>query len=221
MSMGRRIRVYREAKGWSQAELAYELTRVKERGSKVTRVSVSNWENGKEFPRHDNIRALARVFSKPETDFQRFGGDTATLVDPSGRHFIPLLKMCQLKHVGEGGMIRGSARNIAQLEVDKSIPRHAFGIVIKDTSMATRFMPGEEVIIDPTVLPLDNPDDPDFVLARVNDVQQFVFRLYRKRGPDAFDLVAFHKDCKTISSTPNDPVVLLGTMIEHRRKRRR
>lgn len=41
--MGDRIRLLREAKGWSQEELAKELTM---RGCKVSRVAVSYWESG-------------------------------------------------------------------------------------------------------------------------------------------------------------------------------
>lgn len=219
MSMGQRIKSYREALGWSQTKLANELSRVK--GKPVSRSSVSQWESEIEFPRADNIRALARVLQKPETDFQRFRSDTARLADDSGRHFIPLLKLCQLKHLGEGGMLKNTARNIEQIEVDSAVPKHAFGIVIQDMSMAPLFWPGDEVIIDRKVLPEDNRADPDFVLARVNKSASFIFREYRARGPEAFDLVGYHRDCRTISSTSDDPVVLIGTMIEHRRKRRR
>lgn len=218
MTTGQRIKTYREERGWSQADLAREMSRVKD--NPVSRESISQWEAGKGYPREGNIRALAKVFSKPEYEFQRFTGDTARLA-PSDRHSIPLLRWADLKHIGADAMVKQSAvRTLKQLDVDQEVPDHAYGIIIADMSMAERFIPGEEVVIDPKVTPRDNHADPDFVLARIDKTGQFVFREYRQRGQEAFDLVGYHKDCKTVSSTPDDPVTVLGVMIEHRRKRR-
>jgi SOS-response transcriptional repressor LexA len=218
MTVGRRIKAYREERGWSQSDLAREMSRVK--GKTLSRESVSQWEAGN-YPGPDNVLALAQAFDKPEWEFQRFTGDTARLSTEAGRHSIPLLRWCNLKHIGTDGMVKHAAlRNLKQIDVDKDVPEHAYGIVITDVSMSDRFMPGEEVIIDPKLKPRDNPADPDFVLARVDKTSQFVFREYRQRGPEAFDLVGYHRDCKTISSTPADSVTVLGVMVEHRRKRR-
>lgn len=51
------IRELREARGWSQFELA---TRVG-----VTPTTVYNWERGRNEPRVVQLRALARVFGVP------------------------------------------------------------------------------------------------------------------------------------------------------------
>jgi hypothetical protein len=99
-------------------------------------------------------------------------------------------------------------------------PAEPLVLTIQDESMAPRFLPGEEVVIDPKVPPRDNPDDPDFVLVRLT-TGQVVFRQYVPKGAGNYDLVGLHKDCRTRSVTPSEPAELLGTMVEHRWKRRR
>ena len=48
------IRELREARGWTQLELAVKLG--------VTPVTVYNWERGKHVPTATQLRALARTF---------------------------------------------------------------------------------------------------------------------------------------------------------------
>ena len=57
------IRELREARGWTQLELAYKLG--------VTPATVSNWERGVFEPKAGQLRALARAFgvSMDEIDF--------------------------------------------------------------------------------------------------------------------------------------------------------
>ncbi len=54
---------------------------------------------------------------------------------------------------------------------------------------------------------------------------EHLFRRYRARGksdgrPAAYDLVAENPAWKTVSVTVADKAAILGTMVEHRRKRR-
>ena len=57
------IRELREARGWTQLQLAYKLG--------VTPATVSNWERGVFEPKAGQLRALARAFgvSMDEVDF--------------------------------------------------------------------------------------------------------------------------------------------------------
>ena len=57
------IRELREARGWTQLQLAYKLG--------VTPATVSNWERGVFEPKAGQLRALARAFgvSMDEIDF--------------------------------------------------------------------------------------------------------------------------------------------------------
>lgn len=60
MKLSDKIRIIRKARGYSQEELGYKLTRVKDG---ISRQAVSDWENGKSEPILDNIRDLAEVLN--------------------------------------------------------------------------------------------------------------------------------------------------------------
>lgn len=219
MSVGMHIKNLREAKCWSKAALARELTKAK--GRTVPRESVSRWESGDDHPQRENIKALAKVFDRPEREFEEFGGGDTGRPSVAGKRTIPLLSWLDLKHVGPEGIVaRQALRKAPEIEVDDAVPDHAYALTIQDTSMSDRFMPGDEIIIDPKVEPVHDAADPDFVLVRLT-TGQVIFRQYVLRAPGAFDLVGLNPRCKTESVTPNEPAELLGTMIEHRRKRRR
>jgi transcriptional regulator with XRE-family HTH domain len=58
------IRQLREARGWTQLDLAYRVG--------VTPATVYNWERGRYEPKASQLRALARVFevSMDDIDFE-------------------------------------------------------------------------------------------------------------------------------------------------------
>ena len=60
MKLFDKIRILRKARGLSQEQLGYSLSRVNKDG--ISRQTVSDWENGKFEPKLDNIRDLAEVF---------------------------------------------------------------------------------------------------------------------------------------------------------------
>ena len=61
MKLSDKIRILRKARGLSQEELGYSLSRVNKDG--ISRQTVSDWENGKFEPKLDNIRDLADVLN--------------------------------------------------------------------------------------------------------------------------------------------------------------
>ena len=60
MKLFEKIRILRKARGLSQEQLGYSLSRVNKDG--VSRQTISDWENGNFEPKLDNIRDLAEVF---------------------------------------------------------------------------------------------------------------------------------------------------------------
>lgn len=60
MKLFDKIRILRKARGLSQEQLGYSLSRVNKDG--ISRQTVSDWENGKFEPKLENIRDLAEVF---------------------------------------------------------------------------------------------------------------------------------------------------------------
>ena len=61
MKLSDKIRILRKARGLSQEQLGYSLSRVNEDG--ISRQTVSDWENGNFEPKLDNIRDLADVLN--------------------------------------------------------------------------------------------------------------------------------------------------------------
>ena len=85
--------------------------------------------------------------------------------------------------------------------------------------MEPDFKEGDAVVIDPEVSPLPG----DFVVAK-NGEEEALFKKYRPRGimngSDVFELVPLNEDFPTIRSDQEE-VRIIGTMVEHRRYRKR
>lgn len=95
-----------------------------------------------------------------------------------------------------------------------------FALEIIGDSMLPEFKPGDRVIIDPDI----PPGPGDYVVAK-NGEDEATFKRYKSRGADTegrpvFDLVPLNDDFKTIKSS-DGPVIIIGTMIEHRKYRRK
>jgi transcriptional regulator with XRE-family HTH domain len=61
--IGARIRRTREAKGWTQRQLAYEVD--------IAEAQISRWENGRAMPNPQSLEAVARALDVPAETFLR------------------------------------------------------------------------------------------------------------------------------------------------------
>ena len=224
-----RFRIAREATGLSQRAFAKRIG--------ITGATISNWEAGVTDP--GNIRSAllemaAGVLGVPVT-YLRTGKDKRevaeappglTLAD-DGVRMIPVISYVQAGY-GKGAVDpyalgQGSEQIGVDREMASELGRLAFALMIDGESMMDEFRPGDVVIIDPAVKPRPG----DFVVAKVDDDESATFKKYRSRGVDTatgieiFDLVPLNPDWPTISITPGNPGHLIGTMMEHRRRRRR
>lgn len=96
----------------------------------------------------------------------------------------------------------------------------AIALRIRGNSMEPEFHEGDRIIVDPDV----RAQPGDFVVAG-NNQHEATFKKYRPRGIDergreVFELVPLNDDYPVLRSD-REPLVLLGTMIEHRSRRRR
>lgn len=103
---------------------------------------------------------------------------------------------------------------------DDEASRWAFFLEIDGDSMLPDFRPGDRVLIDPEV----SPRPGDFVAAR-NTKQEATFKKYRVRGisesgQEVFELVPLNDNYPVMRSDEHH-LVVIGTMLEHRRKFRR
>lgn len=224
-----RFREAREATGLSQRAFAKKIG--------VTGATISNWESGVTDP--DNIRAAllelaAGVLGKPVA-YLRTGKDRRevaeappglALADDSVRT-LPVISYVQAGY-GKGAVdAYALGQGSEQIGVDRDIAadlgRLAFALTIEGESMMDEFRPGDLVIIDPSVKPRPG----DFVVAKVDSDESATFKKYRARGVDPatgielFDLVPSNPDWPTVSVGPGNPGQIIGTMMEHRRRRRR
>jgi SOS-response transcriptional repressor LexA len=104
--------------------------------------------------------------------------------------------------------------------VDSSYGRYAVALRIKGDSMAPEFREGDVIIVDPAIVPSPG----DFVVVR-NGSHEATFKKFRPRGIDAsgrevFELVPLNDDYPTMRSD-TEPLLIVGTMVEHRKRRRR
>ena len=139
---------------------------------------------------------------------------------------LPVISMVQagLGREAADPYPRGYAEQSGSVDAElaRDLGRLAFALEIIGESMLDEFHPGDIVIIDPSVKPLPG----DYVVARMEDDGSATFKKYRSRGRDAeghevFELVPLNPDYPTITVNAANPGSIIGTMMEHRRRRRR
>jgi SOS-response transcriptional repressor LexA len=106
------------------------------------------------------------------------------------------------------------------LLTDMELSSNAFALEIKGDSMLPEFKPGDRVIIDPVVCPQPG----DYVVAK-NGEDEATFKKYRPRGVNehgdvVFELVPLNEDYPSMRSDVT-PIRIVGTMVEHRKYRKR
>ena len=193
------------------------------RAAKVTPAAVTHWLSGgsKEIkgPAAAGIQAAMGYSAAwvASGKLPKMAGNTAQV--PMGSARVPLISAIQAGMWTEvqDNFEPGDAED--WLMTDTALSRHAFALQIKGNSMLPEFSPGDRVIIDPDVCPSPG----DFVAAKNGD-QEATFKKYRPRGVDAqgntvFELVPLNDDFPAMRSD-TQPIVIIGTMVEHRKYRR-
>jgi SOS-response transcriptional repressor LexA len=116
----------------------------------------------------------------------------------------------------------GMAEIVLDAMTSQELSMESFALVIRGNSMEPEFKDGDIVVIDPSV----KPDPGDCVVAKLDKDDETTFKKYRSRGMDAaghhvFELVPLNEDYHTITVSSDNPGHIIGTMMEHRKKRRR
>lgn len=122
---------------------------------------------------------------------------------------VPLYTREQLEARVSGKRIK---MPLVGLMTDAEVGGDAFAFEINDDSMAPKFLPGDRIVIDPDVQPIPG----DYVAAQV--AGQLVFRKYRSRTGDAFELAPLNEDWPIVGSKS---AKILGVMAECRSYRKR
>ncbi|WP_421240172.1 LexA family protein [Aeromonas enteropelogenes] len=216
-SVGDRIRRLRKSLGLTQVKLAQML------GIKAP--SVVQWESDKTNLSGENLLNAAKLFGVTP-DYILYGGDIEQSAAPNMEmaqpdiHRIPVISYVQAGVWTAPNEIRECDGNMAYITTDLELGERAFAIVIRGNSMEPEFTEGDLVLIDP-----DEPLHPgDFVVAK-NGEEEATFKKYRPRGfsedgKEIFELAPLNDDYATMRSD-RQPIQIIGTMVEHRRRRKR
>jgi len=218
MNLAERIKEAIAHSGKTQAQIAAETSK--------SAGAVTQWLDGTtKSLRADTAAALERA-----TGYRAawlVTGKGPKLVDVQnvgpadlGAHRIPLISYVQ------AGVWTGVVDNYQPgdaedfLLTDLELSGSAFALEIKGDSMLPEFKPGDRVIIDPNV----SPQPGDFVVAK-NGEEEATFKKYRprginERGETVFELVPLNEDYPSMRSDQT-PIRIVGTMVEHRKYRRR
>lgn len=213
MNVGQNIRKRRKALGWKILDLANRVD------SDVG--NISRLERGVQGYSDDMLKKIATALGCTVADIF-IDPDEESNVAPAalGTRRIPVISYVQAGKMTEAvdAYMVGDAHDWLLTDLDLS--QHAFALKIKGDSMLPDFREGDTVIIDPHVQPLPG----DFVVAK-NGENEATFKKYRPRGHNnlgeaIFELTPLNEDYPSLRSDIT-PVKIIGTMVEHRRYRRK
>jgi SOS-response transcriptional repressor LexA len=175
--------------------------------------------------RSSSCRELERAFNKPlgwmEQDHgATYNFDSNVLIVDGGVTKVPLVNYVQagiLREIDDGPW---SGDDAEFLVTDLALSKSAFALQIKGDSMLPDFREGDRVIIDPEI----SPQPGDFVVAK-NCGDEATFKKYRPRGinhdgTEIFELVPLNSDYPSLRSDVVK-LIVIGTMVEHRKYRKR
>ncbi len=150
------------------------------------------------------------------------GRNEASNVIPAsiGTRRVPLISYVQAGCWTEASDAATVGDGFEYLLTDLELSGSAFALEIQGESMLPEFRPGDRVIVDPEIQP--HPGD---CVVAMNGGQEATFKKYRPRGIDergdtVFELVPLNEDFAPMRSDQT-PIRIVGTMMEHRKYRRR
>lgn len=137
-----------------------------------------------------------------------------------GTRRVPLISYVQAGCWTEASDAATVGDGFEYLLTDLELSGSAFALEIQGESMLPEFRPGDRVIVDPEIQP--HPGD---CVVAMNGGQEATFKKYRPRGIDergdtVFELVPLNEDFAPMRSDQT-PIRIVGTMMEHRKYRRR
>jgi SOS-response transcriptional repressor LexA len=213
MTVGTEIRKRRKALKWTLEELANRI------GTDTG--NLSRLETGKQGYSDETLHKIANALGCSLSDLFAQSEDAPNIAASTiGSRRIPLVNYVQagaMREIGDQAWIGDAAEFLL---TDLELSSASFALSIKGDSMLPDFREGDRVIIDPEVRPAPG----DFVVAK-NGGEEATFKKYRprgvnERGDEIFELVPLNDDYAPMRSDVT-PLMIIGTMVEHRRYRKR
>lgn len=219
-TIGERIKECRKALKLTQAQVARKLN--------VSYVAVSQWERDDTTPSGKNLYNLANALGCTTT-WLLYGMENTETAQPSAQtpliYSVPLISAGQARMWLEDGEGWGFTREAGSHDLlTENVPSsRAFAISVDDESMEPEFRVGDKVIVDPDITPKPG----DHVIAYTEGAGTFssiAIRKYRQLSSlhegGSYELIPLNSDYPKLNSD-NIPVKIIGTVIEHRRYRKK
>lgn len=212
MSFGDNLKRERKRARLKQSDIADAL--------EVTVQAVSAWERNLNEPEFGRVVRIAELLGVSLDALTDDVGSIETLL-PQQVWRAPLLN--SVAAGAWASIIDASERPPVErsFEVSERPVGEVFALEVEGQSMRPDFRDGDIIIIDTGVA----PDPGDFVVAQLDGEPKATFKRYRLRGYDEdgqpiVELAPINPDYPTLVMDAKRPGRIIGTMIEHRRKRR-
>ena len=217
--IGQRIRQGRAAAGLTQEALAGKCG--------VSRAAVAQWEGDITRPSLDHLQMAAETLGV-WLSWLTSGDDAPPSHQPPfspaqpDRRRVPVIDFVHAGKWDQIGDPYEPGGGMDFIGTDLALGPRAFALVIRGESMLPEFHEGDKIVIDPEIAPQPG----DLVIAKLDVDDEATFKKYRPRGVDStgapvIELVPLNDDWPTLTITADKPGRILGTMVEHRRYRRR
>ncbi|MBG6029243.1 S24 family peptidase [Proteus columbae] len=209
MSLADRVKTRRDALGLTQTEAAEKAG--------IRQQSWASIEDGStKKPR--NIISIARAL-ECDAGWLMMGDNIQPIHDINTKK-LPLISYVQAGNLVHSVPITDCDGEFEYILTDQELSQSAFALKIEGDSMEPDFKSGDVIIVDPEI----KPHPGEFIVA-ANNEREATFKKYRPtridtNGNEHFELVPLNSDYPTLSSE-NTPLMIIGTMIEHRIYRRK
>lgn len=210
MSFGTNLRKYRKQRKLTLLDLGLRTG--------IDPAALSRMERDLMGYSRESVESLARALGIPQSDLFVEGSNVEKA--EIGTRRIPVIDYVQAG-LWTGVCSAKSESDIFEyLLTDLDLSPDAFAMRIKGDSMLPEFKEGDAILVDPNV----TPGPGDFVVA-ANGSGEATFKQYRDRGindrgQEVFELVPLNNFYAAIRSDVQ-PIRIVGTMVEHRRYRRK
>jgi SOS-response transcriptional repressor LexA len=215
--IGLRIRQARQQAGLTQQTLGDFCS--------VSRAAIAQWENGTTHPSLNHLQLAADALGVwvSQLTGKGDGDDNDPDSPPVSRGWpVPVID-----HVAAGlwGTINDPyppGRGMEVLVTEQKVGPNTFALVVHGNSMAETFHDGDKIIVDPDV----TPQPGDYVVAKLDALEESTFKKYRPRGTDSegqpiIDLVPLNEDWPVLKIDNRNPGRVIGTVVEYRGYRQR
>lgn len=183
--------------------------------------NLSRLERGQQGYSDEMLHKIAKALGCTVADLFAGAEPGNVTQTPIGTRRIPVVSYVRAGHMAEAvdPYPVGDAEEWILTDL-LELSASAFALRIRGDSMLPEFREGDTVIIDPAIGPLPG----DYVVAKNGD-NEATFKKYRPRGINehgnqVFELVPLNDDYPSMRSDFT-PIRIIGTMVEHRRYRKR